>query len=260
MGPGPRPRRVRIPRREWARVQALTRRRHAQHDVVVRAWLIVRLSYGQSPTRVASQVGCSDRVVRKWRARWEAAPCIESLLDAPRSGRPPRVTLQTRCEIVQLACERPADNRVVFRDVWAYQAVADALFERNGERVSRSTVRRVLEAGGWRPHRVRYWLHSPDPDFRAKVARICRLYRHPPKDAVVVCVDEKPMQALARRHPIHAGQRGVVRHEFEYRRRGTCSLLAAFDIRTGEVFGSVVRHRDARALWPSCTRLRSAMR
>ena len=42
-------------------------------------------------------------------------------------------------------------------------------------------------------------------------------------------VDEKPMQALARRHPIHADRRGVVRHEFEYRRRGTCSLLSAFD-------------------------------
>ena len=56
------------------------------------------------------------------------------------------------------------------------------------------------------------------------------------------------MQALARRRPIHVGHRGIVHHEFEYRRRGTCSLLASFDIRTGEVFGRVVRHRDARAL------------
>jgi transposase len=110
-----------MPRREWARIQALTRRRHAQHDVVVRAWIIVRLAYGQSAARVALLVGCSDRVVRKWRARWEACPCIESLLDALRSGRPPRVSLQTRCEIVQLACERPTDNRVVFRDVWSYK-------------------------------------------------------------------------------------------------------------------------------------------
>src|SRR5260370_23984747 len=129
-------------------------------------------------------VGCSERAVRKWRARGEVCPCIESLLDAPRSGRPPRVSLQTRCEIVSLACERPADNRVVFREVWSYQAVADALYARSGQRVSRSTVRRVLGAGGFRPHRVRYLLHSPDPNFRAKVARICRLYRHPPKDAV----------------------------------------------------------------------------
>lgn len=206
------------------------------------------LAHGYGPTKVARIAGCSDRVVRKWRARWETYPSIESLLDAPRSGRPPRVSLQTRCEIVSLACERPKDNHVAFRDVWSYQAVADALCERSGERVSRSTVRRVLAAGGWRPHRVRYWLHSPDPDFRVKVARICRLYKRPPEDAVVVCVDEKPMQALARRHALHAGPRGVLRHEFEYRRRGTCSLLAAFNVRTGEVLGRVVPHRDARAL------------
>jgi hypothetical protein len=55
------------------------------------------------------------------------------------------------------------------------------------------------------PHRVRYWLHSPDPDFRTKVTRIFRLYRHPPEDAVVVCIDEKPMQALARRHSSTVG-------------------------------------------------------
>jgi transposase len=239
---------VRIPRVQWPRIQALTRRRHAHHDLVVRAWVIVWLSYGHGPTRVAALAACSDRVVRKWRARWEACPCVESLLDASRSGRPPRVSLQTRCEIVSLACERPADNRARFRDVWTYQSLADALYECSGERVSRTTVRRVLEAGGWRPHRVRYWLHSPDPDFRVKVERICRLYRHPPHDAVVVCIDEKPMQALARRHPVHVGHRGRVRYEFEYRRRGTCSLLASFDVRTGEVFGRVVRHRDARAL------------
>jgi transposase len=229
-------------------VQALTRRRHAQHDVVVRAWVIVWLSHGYGPAQVSLLVGCGARVVRKWRARWEACPCIESLLDAPRSGRPPRVSLQVRCEIVSLACERPADSRVAFRDVWSYQAVADALYSCRGERVSRSTVRRVLCAGGFRPHRVRAWLHSPDPDFQRKVARICRLYRHPPQDAVVVCVDEKPMQALARHHPTHVGRHGVVRHEFEYRRRGTCSLLASFDVRTGQVFGRVVPHRDARAL------------
>ena len=217
------------------------------HDVVVRAWVIVWLSYGHGPTKVALLVGCSDRVVRKWRARWEACPCIESLLDAPRSGRPPRVSQQTRCELVSLACERPSDNREVFRDVWSYQAVADALYACRGERVSRSTVRRVLCAGGWAPASCA--LLAPFPGSRLpKVARICRLYRHPPEDAVVVCIDEKPMQALARRYPTHVGHRGIVRHEFEYRRRGTCSLLASFDIRTGEVFGRVVRHRDARAL------------
>lgn len=248
MGSGPLPQRVRVPRKEWPRLQALARRRHAWHDLVVRAWMVIWLSYGHSPATVARLVCCSDRVVRKWRARWVARPSLESLLDRPRSGRPPRVSLVTRCEIVKLACERPTKSVAPFREVWSYEALAQALHIRTGERISRSTVQRILGGKGLRPHRVRYWLHSPDPDFRAKVARICRLYTHPPHDAVVVCVDEKPMQALARRHPTHVGRRGIVRREFEYRRRGTCSLLAAFDIRTGKVFARVVRHRDADAL------------
>src|SRR5580658_3244101 len=147
----------------------------------------------------------------------------------------------------------PEDNRVVFRDVWSYQAVADALYACSGQRVSRSTVRRVLAAGGWRPHRVRYWLHSPDPDFRAKVARICRLYRHPPQDAVVVCIDEKPMQALARRHPIHVGRRGIVRHESSTVGAGhaRCSRPSTFARVRSSVasFGTVTRVH----CWPSCT-------
>jgi transposase len=156
--------------------------------------------------------------------------------------------LVTRCEIVKLACERPANDAAPFREVWTQQALAEALRRRTGTSVSRSTVQRVLNARGLRPHRVRYWLRSPDPDFRAKVARICRLYTRPPDDALVVCVDEKPMQALSRRHPTHVGAHATLRHEFEYRRHGTCALLAAFDVRSGEIFGRVVRHRDAKAL------------
>jgi transposase len=39
-----------------------------------------------------------------------------------------------------------------------------------------------------------------------------------------------------------------VRYEYEYRRHGTQALLAAFDIRTGHVFGRVVPNRNAEAL------------
>jgi len=91
-------------------------------------------------------------------------------------------------------------------------------------------------------------LHSPDPDFAKKVRRICQLYLKPPSDAVVVCIDEKPMQALGRRAPDRRARCASVRHEFEYVRRGVCHLLGAFDIRTGRVLGSVVKKRSARAV------------
>ena len=68
--------------------------------------------------------------------------------------------------------------------------------------ISRTSVVRILNDVELRPHRVQRWLHSTDPEFRAKVTHICNLYLRPPRDAVVLCVDEKTgMQALGRKHP-----------------------------------------------------------
>jgi transposase len=93
------------------------------------------------------------------------------------------------------------------------------------------------------------WLHSPDPDFRTKVRRICDLYVSPPEGATIVCVDEKPgMQALEHRYPMQAaGSQRAGRKEFEYRRHGTVTLIAAFDARTGQMFGQC-RRRTADGL------------
>jgi hypothetical protein len=41
-------------------------------------------------------------------------------------------------------------------------------------------LQRILQSGDLRPHRVRQWLHSPDPQFRQKVNDICALYRMRP--------------------------------------------------------------------------------
>ena len=67
----------------------------------------------------------------------------------------------------------------------------DELVERAIERgvvtqISRSHLQRILQAGDLRPHRVRQWLHSPDPQFRQKVNAICALYRQAPKGSVVL--------------------------------------------------------------------------
>jgi transposase len=174
------------------------------------------------------------------------APLVESLEDGDRPGRPPVISVATKCELVKLACDRPP--KMAFTFVWTQQALADELHLQTGRRVSRSTVQRVLSAEGLRPHRVRQWLHSPDPKFREKVARVCELYLHPPPNSVVVCIDEKPMQALSRKYPCTREGDGSVRREFEYVRHGTCALLASFDVATGQVLGKVVKHRTAAAL------------
>jgi len=148
--------------------------------------------------------------------------------------------------LVKLACQRPADRpKVPLEQVWTRPLLQQALFEETGVWLSLSEITRTLRCGGLRPHRVRMWLHSPDPEFRPKVTQICGLYVSPPEGATVVCVDEKSgMQALQRLHPLHLVG-GTVRQEFEYKRHGTSTLIAAFDVVTGEVFGRLRRRTAA---------------
>jgi transposase len=236
-----------VPSGERDRLKKLMWRRTAPAALVRRARIIDALARDQGPTEVARRVGCSVRNVRKWRERWEASPCLESLFEADRPGRPRSIPLKVRCTVVRLACDTPDKLWSPFRDVWTQQALAEATRRETGWSISRSTVQRILSSEGLRPHRVRQWLHSPDPDFDEKVARVCDLYLNPPAGAAVVCVDEKPMQALERKYATAVGPGGVVRREYEYIRNGTACLLGAFDIRNGQVFGRVVPQRTSEA-------------
>jgi transposase len=149
------------------------------------------------------------------------------------------------------------------RTHWAIRPLATAAMQWNFVRsISKSTVHRWLSQADLKPHRVRRWLHSPDPEFRAKVRRITRLYLHPPRGARVVCVDEKTqVQILEQVHPprpLGAGR--PVRIEQTYRRHGIVAILAGLDTRSGEVALIVRRRRRhqeflellerIRARWP----------
>lgn len=72
------------------------------------------------------------------------------------------------------------------------------------------------------------------------------LYLNPPDNALVLSVDEKTqIQALDRTQPMLPLKPGQVeRRTHDYKRHGTASLYAAFDILTGKVIGRITqRHR-----------------
>lgn len=245
MARGPQPIPLRIPEDQRPELERLAHRTKAGHGLVTRARIIVFSAKGIGTAAVAKRVGCEDRTVRKWKARFRADPKVQTLNDAFRSGRKATVPLVVRCELIKLACKRPTDELAPFHDVWTHKALANALEIVTGWRLSVSEVGRILRFRQLRPHHVRMWLYSGDLNFREKADRVCQLYLHPPEGAHVICVDEKPMQALERKHPTETGPDGTVRYEYEYIRNGTCCLLGAFDTQTGQVFGRVVPERSA---------------
>jgi transposase len=215
-----------------------------QRDAL-RARIILACEHGESATGVARQVSVHPRTVERWRGRFQRHG-LHGLQDAPRPGPPPKFGPVTRLELIALACEpvEPVEGKTT-RTIAALVQEAEA---RNlVPRISRSSYQRILAAGELRPHQVRGWVHSPDPEFREKVTAITGLYLQPPAGAVVLSIDEKTgMQALERRFPDRPAAPGRPgRREFEYTRHGTQSLLCAFEVHRGRVVGACGDTRTA---------------
>jgi transposase len=114
-------------------------------------------------------------------------------------------------------------------------------------RISRTIVHRVWQRHDIQPHRVERFKLSNDPHFEEKVRDVVGLYLNPPERALVLCVDEKSqIQALDRTAPILPLRPGLPeRQTHDYKRHGTTTLFAAFNILNGKVIGTCQdRHRS----------------
>jgi len=146
--------------------------------------------------------------------------------------------------VVALACGKPKEFGIPHRDIWTLDSLTEAYEEKRLESqglepLGRTSVFRILNKAEIRPHRIKMWLHSPDPLFREKVTDICGLYLSAPRSGVhIVCVDEKTgMQALGRKHAGRLLEPGQdARMDYEYKRNGTRKLIAGWDVQTGKIF------------------------
>jgi hypothetical protein len=150
----------------------------------------------------------------------------------------------------KLACELPDDCRRSLSH-WMCGEIARTLV-RDGvvDTISADSIWRMLESSKLRPWRVHHWL-SPrverDDAFRTCVEAVCDLYTRPLReDERVLSLDEKtsiqPRPRTAPTKPARPGNQPV-QVEHEYARVGALNLLAAFDTRTGEVYGICRRRK-----------------
>jgi transposase len=199
---------------------------------------------GESISAIARALGTSRARVGDWLGRFEEEG-VEGLKDQPRSGRPVQITALERHQVIAAATSDPSDFGLE-RAIWSHEALAGAL-ERSGRvgSVSSSTVGRILAEAEIKPHRVKAWCHSTDPQYQEKMRSIVDLYVSPPAGEPVLSIDEKSgIQALSRKRPLVPASPGRrSRQEFEYRRHGTRCLFACFNIRTGQVLGQCTSRR-----------------
>jgi transposase len=177
----------------------------------------------------------STLTVSKWRRRF-AEERLDGLLDEPRPGAPRKVS----DDAVEAAVVRTLETTPKGATHWSTRRLAKTVG------MSKSTVQRIWNAFGLKPHRTESFQLSKDPLLIEKVRDIVGLYMSPPENAAVFCFDEKSqIQALNRTQPLLPLRPGQAeRHTPDYERHGTTTLFAALDTKTGKVIAEChARHR-----------------
>ena len=162
-------------------------------QVALRIRIVLAAAEGHSDTAIAAQLQINRKTVILWRRRM-AEEGLESLWEiAPGRGRKPvygadkikalvEATLQTKPKgMTQWSCRLMAKN----------------------QGVSKSTVSNIWRGHNLKPHRVKTFKLSRDPQLVEKLTDVVGLYLNPPQQAIVLCVDEKSqIQALDRTQPV----------------------------------------------------------
>ena len=117
---------------EREQLQRWVRRRKSAQALALRSRIVLECATGASNTQVAQRVGVSLPTVGKWRSRFLTSR-LDGLVDEPRPGRPPTVTLEQVEDVVVATLESTPGNATH----WSRSKMA----QRTG--MSKSTIGRI---------------------------------------------------------------------------------------------------------------------
>jgi putative transposase len=152
---GPKPPDLTLTDSERRGLDDLVRRHSTPQQLSRRAQVILAAADGSNNAQIARQVGMDVDTVRAWRGRWlgfQSVPLADlsvedRLHDAPRAGRPARLTAEQVCQIVALACAAPIEAGRPLSQ-WSSRELADQVVNRGiVERISPRHVARLLKRG-----------------------------------------------------------------------------------------------------------------
>lgn len=210
---------------------------------MLRSRIVLLAAQGLSNCQIGHDLDCDLKTVRKWRDRF-AEQRLAGLDDQPRSGRPAQFSATQRHEVFATLVGPPPEPYAR----WTLNLMIAALIEKGiVPDIGRETVAYWLRTADVKPHRCKYWLTSYDPLFEERKNRIVGLYLNPPRDGILLSIDEKTsMQALERVRPEIPASKGRSRRvDFGYKRHGVVNLLAAFVIGTGQVHAQCIEKNDS---------------
>ncbi len=236
-----------------------TRARTIQAQTVNRARILLLKADGYTVEEIADKVGLNRKSVMLCINKYNEGGVENALYDAPGRGRNAEITDEEKAWIINIACQKPTSFGYA-AETWTYAKLTSHI-NKNAEAagfvrlstIHKSTVHTILDAAEIKPFRIKYYCENRDPQFDEKMHNVLLVYKQLSfqfdedgnfipweKDEEIVHVlsyDEKPgIQAIATTSEdlLPSQNNGNINRDYEYRRLGTLSLLAAIDLQTGE--------------------------
>ncbi|HVR42185.1 MAG TPA: IS630 family transposase, partial [Thermoanaerobaculia bacterium] len=219
---------------EFEDLRRRSRSRSGRAEDARRARLILMLADNEPYHVIKAALDCDGGYIVRWRARF-LEQRLAGLYPRHRGSTAKRLTPRMEAKILEATRRKPDDGSTH----WSTRRLAKKLG------IDHMMVARCWARAGIKPHRIKRYMLSTDPEFETKAADVIALYVNPPQHAAVISLDEKTaIQALDRLDPVLPFSPGrLERHGFEYYRHGTLSLYAALNVKTGEVIGETcARH------------------
>lgn len=251
---------------EMSKLQKLAQSQKAPLREIHRAKIILG-HIAQIPiTTIAQKVAVSRATVYKCLAKTLSMGVEAGLRDTYHAPKLPTIDLPAKQWIKSLACRKPKELGYA-AELWTLSLLAKHARKHAANegypclsRVVRSTVHAILREDHLQPHKIRYYLERRDPHFDEKMRVLHLIYQEinaqldasdPEKASskiITVSVDEKPgVQAIINTAPDlpPTCAHPTVGRDYEYKRDGTVSILAALDLLDGHIIAQVHdRHRS----------------
>ena len=208
-----------------------------EYKYAVRIQTVLLRAKEKGTEDIAGFLGIHQSTVSAYINRYNTYGINSLLSDKTRKPGKEPVSQEIKNEIYRLVCNEKPKNETH----WSCRSLA----KRAG--IGRTSVNLILQELGLKPHISITRNYSNDPYFVAKLEDVVGLYLKPPKNAIILCVDEKTqIQAMEREQPILPLFRNVPeRQSSDYIRHGTTTLFAALDYLSGNIIGECSeRHRS----------------
>ena len=244
-----------------------TRARTIQAQTVTRARILLLRADAMSIDAIADKVGLNRCSVMLCLKKFKEGGIENALFDAPGRGRNAEITDEEKAWIINTACQKPVDFGYA-AETWTYAGLtshinktAEAAGYTRLSTIHKSTVNTILDEADIKPHKITYYCENRDPDFDSKMHNVLLVYKQlemqfnesgelivsDDSPVHVLSYDEKPgIQAVATTSDdlMPDERHQTISRDYEYKRLGTLSLLAAIDLQTGEAI-PLVRDRHS---------------